>query len=244
MILMSLLAVLALAFIFRLLKYKKTSRGLSLVAVLVFFWATSGFLPDTLLSFLQTHSRLEKTTWAKTNAVIVLCAGNVVWDAEGILVPRNVVMSRLHEGLRQYLRCKKTAQVCALILSGGRPKDASALSLSEAQVLKKSFIEVGVSAEDIITEDQSHDTEDNASMTADILKSRAFESLVLVTSGSHLKRANEWFLHSGLRADLAPADHLQVRFNNSLTAYNLELADVALHELLGLVEVRIKTFFR
>lgn len=247
MFLMGLLGVLVLAFIVRLLKYKNVSRGLTLVAALVFFWAACGFLPETLLSFLQTQPRLEKTTWAQTNAIIVLGGGTAVWESSGILVPKIEVQSRLFEGLRQYLNCKKSGQVCVVIFSGGLPKDVPsqtfpAARMSEAQVMKNSLVAMGVPSDDILTEDQSTDTENNAFLTADILKRRTFEGLVLVTSGSHLKRANEWFLHNGLTAELAPADHQQITSYN-LTAKSLAITDVALHELLGLIEVRIKTLF-
>lgn len=245
MFLMGLLSVLVLAFIVRLLKYKNVSRGLTLITILIFFWAACGFLPETLLSFLQAHPRLEKTTWAKTNAIIVLAGGTTSWEASGLLVPKIEVQTRIYEGLRQYLNCKKSGQVCVVIFSGGLPKNVPsqafpAPQMAESTVMKNSLMDVGVSADEILTETESTDTEDNARMTAELLKKRTFDSLVLVTSGSHLKRANEWFLHNGLSAELAPADHLRVTSYN-LTTRNLALTDVALHEVLGLIEVRIKT---
>lgn len=247
MILMGLLGVLVLAFVARLFKFRKVARGLSLITVLIFLWAALGFLPETLLSFLQTQPRLEKNTWAKTNAIIVLGGGSAQWQSASLVVPRLEVQSRVYEGFRQYQQCKKSGQVCVVIFTGGVPKEIPAqafpaVRLSEAQTMKNSLIDVGVPADDILTEDQSSDTEDNASMTAALLKKRTFESLVLVTSGTHLKRANEWFLHNGLSAELAPSDHQQI-VNYSLTAKNLHITDVALHELLGLIEVRIKTLF-
>lgn len=239
MIIMGLLGLIMAAFVARLLKYKKTSRGVALVAVLIFFWASSGYLPDSLLSLLQTHPRLNKSAWAQTNGIIILGSGSAEWPSENLILPRTEAMPRVHEGLRQYLNCKKAAPVCVIITSGGRPRD---LQVSEAQSLKNTLLEAGVPESDILTEDKSRDTEENAAMTEELLHKRTFQTLVLVTSGTHLQRANEWFQHNNLQPELAPADHLQVIFDYRLTARNLALTDVALHEILGLVEVHLKTF--
>lgn len=59
---------------------------------------------------------------------------------------------------------------------------------SNAAVMRDQAIRQGVPAHDIITEQQSTTTSENADLTAEVLRDLGAESAILVTSGYHQKR--------------------------------------------------------
>ncbi len=73
-----------------------------------------------------------------------------------------------------------------IVLSGG---PALSSKLAESEVAKKVLLELGVPAEDIITEAKSMDTIDNARFSADICKKKGLKRIVLITSAFHMKRS-------------------------------------------------------
>jgi uncharacterized SAM-binding protein YcdF (DUF218 family) len=63
--------------------------------------------------------------------------------------------------------------------------------------------------------------------------------VVLVTSGVHLRRAELYFRHFGIRAVPVRADYVDAVITPVPQAYNFLLMDVALHEYTGLARYRV-----
>ncbi len=204
----------------------------------VFILSSTGLVSYTLLDLLQKEDRLKVNDWGQKNAIVLLCGGSVNWLNQYLILPKVTSYARLHEALRQYLDCRKSKNICKILVTGGNPKD----NVSEAMAMKERLIEIGAPPADLLTEDQSRDTEENAKISSSILKSEEFDRIVLVTSGYHLKRATLWFKAHGVTALTAPADHLQATLTMTPKADQLELLDTVLHEIGGLIEYKIKTF--
>lgn len=92
-----------------------------------------------------------------------------------------------------------------LIISGGRIPDLPQVR-SEADLVGDTLLELGVPAEQILREDQSRNTRENAVYTAAIVRERGFESLLLVTSAFHMQRSLGCFRAVGLEPDVLPTD--------------------------------------
>jgi uncharacterized SAM-binding protein YcdF (DUF218 family) len=88
-----------------------------------------------------------------------------------------------------------------LIVSGGRVDS----SLSDAEVMSNVAEAMGVSHQDIILEDQSRDTEDEARLLKPLVQNDAF---ILVTSASHMLRSMRLFESYGMHPHPAPTDYL------------------------------------
>ena len=237
-----------LGWLFLKLKFKKIARGFIALAGLLFFLAAGGLLSPLLLVLLPTESRLEKADWSQRNAIITLGKGSVLWSESHIRNPRREAFVRLHEAQRQYLDCKRHAPNCTLIMSGGNPSHLNLPSLapqaiqSEAQDMKRALIEIGVPESDILTEDKSRNTEENALFTAALIHQYSFDHLVLVTSGHHMKRSVFWFERQGLTVQKAPADGYEPQSSFGLSADNLAEVDRILHEIVGYAYARLKSF--
>jgi uncharacterized SAM-binding protein YcdF (DUF218 family) len=67
--------------------------------------------------------------------------------------------------------------------------------------------DLGVPADRILMEETSRNTRENAIETAKILRERALDKVLLVTSAYHMRRALGVFRKAGIDAIPAPTDH-------------------------------------
>lgn len=112
--------------------------------------------------------------------------------------------------------------------------------LKESEQFKENLINLGIPAEDIITENQSVNTYENAKFSAEIINEMNFGSVLLITSGLHMKRSIACFQKQGVDVDHFSTDHytgisrsykLDQIFLPSLEAFTLW--DRILHEQFG-----------
>jgi uncharacterized SAM-binding protein YcdF (DUF218 family) len=142
---------------------------------------------------------------------------------------------RLVEGIRIHNGLPKSK----LILSGGSVFE----KISDAQVLADVAIAIGVKKEDLILEDVSKDTEDEARLIQQIVGQEQF---ILVTSASHMPRSIALFKSLGMHPIPAPTDYL-VKESQEMNpsqfyprAENLHKAERAFYEYLGLAWAKLR----
>jgi uncharacterized SAM-binding protein YcdF (DUF218 family) len=104
---------------------------------------------------------------------------------------------RLVEGMLLYRKNPGSK----LVVSGGRVYG----SISDAELMSRLAEAVGAPREDIIVEDQSWDTEDEARLLKPLVQNDAF---ILVTSASHMVRSMKLFESYGMHPIPAPTDHM------------------------------------
>jgi len=92
---------------------------------------------------------------------------------------------RVEEGVSLY-----KAKYAPKIIFSGAAKEGE---VSNALAMKRLAIKAGVPAEDILIEENSKDTKENAINTSLILKQYNFKSIILTTSPYHQKRAHQLF---------------------------------------------------
>jgi uncharacterized SAM-binding protein YcdF (DUF218 family) len=95
-----------------------------------------------------------------------------------------------------------------VIISGGK-SDAEAGN--ESEIAARTLEGLGVAGEDIIIENKSKNTTQNALYTKAIVDSRDFRKPVLVTSAIHMARALRQFEKAGLPVTAYPTDYLTNR---------------------------------
>ena len=138
-----------------------------------------------------------------------------------------VGINRLAEGIRIY----KELENAKLIVSGYGADDEN----SHALMQEKLAISLGVKKEDIIRLDTPKDTKEEAIETRKLLGNKDF---ILVTSASHMKRANLLFQKEGLNVIASPTNHLAYEddsYSSYFSAKNLRNCEMAIHEYLGLI---------
>jgi uncharacterized SAM-binding protein YcdF (DUF218 family) len=177
-------------------------------------------------------------------------------DANYIVVLAGCAMPRNAENPQPVLcpdsiyRCLRAAELyrtgepCTIIASGGavdRELDMPPLS----HQMREFLIQHGVDAGDVLVEDQSSTTYENAIETARLLSKDGTNRVVLVTDAGHMWRAERCFRRAGL--DVVPAP---CRLNNGPlelkpgdfcpsagAAYSVR---ATCHEILGLIWYKLK----
>jgi uncharacterized SAM-binding protein YcdF (DUF218 family) len=191
-----------------------------------------GRLTPSALSELQAGSPDRGVKW------IVVLGGGTNPDPDLPISSRLAYSSvvRLIEGIRLYRENKGSK----LIVSGGGAEDRSRC---DAALMSELARTLGVPQQDIIEEDQSRDTEDEALFIKPLVKDDAF---ILVTSASHMPRSMRLFAGNGMKPIPAPTDYLtsNVRIMPPDAFFPdpqaLDKATRAVYEYLGLAWLRLR----
>ena len=165
-----------------------------------------------------------------SNNVIVLLGAGTQKLQNGI-EPTFFSYGRISESARLYNDCVQHFTKCNVIVSGG---DVSKNGKSEAEVYKSYLLGLGVVAKDIIEESKSMNTWQNAQFTSDIIKSKSYDNVVLVTSGFHLRRGELFFSYFGVNTIQVRADYMGAKVSIIPLWHNFAVMDIAIHEWLGL----------
>jgi uncharacterized SAM-binding protein YcdF (DUF218 family) len=112
--------------------------------------------------------------------------------------PSKVLKARLDHALNLYNRGVSKA----IITTGSYGRDPN---FSEAQVATKYLTERGVNPDDITTEQASVTTHDSIRASSAIARSKAWQTVVVVSDGFHLFRAKAMFADEGIMAYTSPA---------------------------------------
>lgn len=121
----------------------------------------------------------------------------------GYVIPPDESSESAQLGIDSLYRCLMAAQLyrdsgpCLILLSGGKV-DPAVAGPTIAQAMKEFLVQYGVPASDIVTEEKSTNTYENAFYSAQILAERQIDSVVLVTDATHLKRACWCFEAQGI----------------------------------------------
>ncbi|HOD34472.1 MAG TPA: envelope biogenesis factor ElyC [Syntrophales bacterium] len=175
---------------------------------------------------------------ASSASWIVVLGGGLSVDERipgtGQLSSTSVV--RLSEGIVLY----RQRPGSRLLLSGGKVFQKA----SEADTMARVAASLGVPAADIIREDRSRDTEEQARFIREHVGGSEF---VLVTSASHMPRALLLFQNLGMKPLPAPTGQL-TRADEPLSPRKffpnpcaLNKTEMAAHEYLGILWLRLKS---
>ncbi|WP_136661183.1 YdcF family protein [Nitratireductor sp. XY-223] len=167
--------------------------------------------------------------WAASNAIILLGADVVVTD--GRERPGLIAYGRIAGAAEAYRSCKSAQRSCKIVASGGDPRVAG---VAEADIYAAALADLGVPSSDILTETRSRNTFENARYTGELVKNTPFDRYFLVTSAFHMRRSLLYFGHFGIDARPMAVFVLQPVRSRLPLAYNTALADIALHEYIGI----------
>ena len=131
-----------------------------------------------------------------------------------------------------------------LVFTGGSANLRGDASLDEARGVRDLWLALGVPPQRMTLEDRSRNTYENAVFTRDIVKPRAGERWLLVTSAAHMPRSVGIFRRAGWPVTAYPVDYRTYGdgrdakpTTEALDAFRR--LDVAMHEWVGLVAYRL-----
>ncbi|MDX7986176.1 YdcF family protein [Xenorhabdus sp. 12] len=232
MTLTMLIVIIVLAASCAAFKWRRTSRTLYAILIILFLAIGCGPIPAWLLSNLQSAYDVKPTiAWSKRNAIVLLGAGTEKIARTNSVEPGTFSYARIVEAAELYNDCRKTKADCKIIVSGG---DANHTGSPEATVYRSSLLKLGIDAADVFLESNSMNTWQNAQFTSSVLRRYNPDRVLLVSSGIHLRRSVLYFAHFGVAALPVRADYLRAVLSPLPLSYNFAVADFALHEYVGI----------
>lgn len=211
---------------------KRLSLALLSACFVCFCLVGSGPIPYLLHWSLESKPHLIEPKWEQKNLIAILGGGIYHRRETNTYVSHPLALARALEGARLYRQCRSQGKECKLLTTGG---DVHKFGISEAQVMKNELVQMGISGEDILLEETSRNTYENAKFSGPIIGAHDFKKIVVVSSGFHVKRAAILFEHFKLAVDVAPSESVFIHFGLP-TGVNFYLSDAGAHEYGGLVK--------
>jgi len=219
------------------MKRRKTRRVCVALALVWFFGIGCGAAPAWMLRDLQSdYTDTVSGPWAARNAIVLLGGGTFRDEIHHRLEPSYFVNGRLLTAITLYRECRAANVDCKLLVSGG---DAQGHGEPEAEVYRGALLRVGIPASDLLIEARSLSTWQNAQFSKPMLEADRAERVLLVTSGTHLRRSLLYFDHFGLRPQPVRGDFVKAMWSWYPLAWNFALADAALHEYVGIARYHV-----
>ena len=232
-----LLVLILLAIVLALLKWRRCSRVLMSLALILLLVIGCGPVPTWLLKRLQAAYAVDAPiAWGQRNVIVLLGAGTVRVADTGSVEASLYAYGRINKAAALYRACKQSGQLCKVEVSGG---DARALDRPEAAIYGEQLQRLGVDAADLLLESRSMNTWQNAQFSAPLLKAYGADRVLLVSSGFHLRRGMLYFTHFGIPATPVRADYVSGVASWWPLSYNFAMADLALHEYAGIAQNQV-----
>lgn len=205
----------------------------NLIVGLLFWIFCSAPFSNFLMGGLESDFQIPQAV--KGDVIVLLGGGSIdnVPDFSGYGIPTDRMIGRIVTAVR----LQKYLNIPIIVSSGKVHKNSSA----GAFIAKRFLIDLGVEEGQIVIEDKSRDTYENAKYTREICLRNGYKNPILVTSASHLKRSLLSFNKIGMDIVPYPANFRSKRNNNyQLYSYlprssSLMTTSIALHEYLGIL---------
>lgn len=231
--------IIIILLIFTAFFIRKRLRILNIVLAAVIYLISIEPVKDMFIIPLEDAYKVPSVDTIKTYDAYVVLGGGINENApdlngEGQLSSES--LPRVVDAYRLYKIEKKP-----VILSGGNVYGKK----SEAQIAKRFLISLGVSEKDIIIEENSKDTYENALFVKEILQKRGSKSIVLITSAFHMKRSVQLFkkhFHSILPY---PTGYRTSRSDYNVMSYmpngeNIAFVAYSIKEYLGILFYKLR----
>ena len=219
-------------------KRRETRGRLLLATVPVAVLVLLSLQPVEFLAFgtLEWKHKPLATRPADAQAIVVLAGGarpSNSWRLQPELDSES--MYRCLGAARLYHQGKP----CPVLVSGGK-SDSSEPGPPSSPVMRNFLVELGVNESDLIIEDGSRTTYENAVESRKILETRGIKRIVLVTDAVHMVRAAGCFRRQGLEVVPAACHHQSTSYTFAAqdlipSARSLQSGEQVWHEWFGLL---------
>ncbi|WP_228878142.1 YdcF family protein [Paraburkholderia saeva] len=232
MILFTLLALFFAAF----LLWRRQRSTVLIIALALFWLLSSGWLTAPLLAWAQHGAHPVARATFSGRAAIVMLGSGTEYDANGRLIPKRDAIARIEKTAAIYADCTRVAARCDVIVSGGNPQRHEA---TEADTYLPWLLARGVARNDVVLENRSLTTYENAKRVVSILQREHYDSTILVTSAHQMPRALLDFHRFGCFPQPVISNTRRAHVGVLPRYINLVNADIALHELIGIAQFRV-----
>ena len=219
--------------------FKSKRKRLLYISLFVFWFFGNGYIVDVAYRMWEGDA-ISVSELKNPYRYGIVLGGFSGYDDKKDRIEFNDCGDRLSYAIQLYNK----GIIKKILVSGGNGQLISEGYL-EADWSKKFLLEVGIPKEDILIENKSRNTYENAKYTSKLLGDNT-ENLLLITSAWHMKRSNFCFRKFNLNCDKFPTDYTMKdkEFNLTYlilpTARTYERWEILIKEWVGLVVYTIK----
>jgi len=224
-------------------KNPKLKKRFLIGSVALFMFFTNSFITNMVLHVWEVPA-ISKESLNKNYEAAIVLGGVSFWDH----TLDRIQFSRSSDRVFQSLELYHLGYVKKLIIVGGSgsiiyPDDKESIEI------KAYLMNIGFKSEDIIIEDQSRNTYENAKYTKALIDSLQMKGpFMMITSGFHMKRAQKCFRKFGIESTAYSTDRYsgELRFEpDKILIPNtscIQAWDTLLHEFFGFVAYYFKGY--
>jgi len=221
-------------------RFAAWGRRLTLLAAVLLGLIAFGPLANMLAAPLEARFPPPPADLEAPDGIVVL-GGSV--DEDLSARTGRLVFTESAQRLTAPLELRRRFPKAKLVFTGGSGLFAAS-GATEAQVVRNYWREIGLDDGNVIYEDRSRNTIENALFTKELVKPLPGERWLLVTSATHMPRSMGLFRKIGFPVAAYPVDYQttgdfwRLRMPHS-AATGLRVVDLAMHEWWGLLASRL-----
>lgn len=215
----------------------KRKLGITMILLLLLF-TNPYIIHKTILAWQAPRKELKTNEQYNTG---VLLAGFVGFQYKTSIGYYGAASDRLIQTIRLY----KLGHIKKIIITGGSGNPLRQ-EYKEADFVKEQLIQMGIPANDIISENKSRNTYENAVYTKNILDSlKMNQPVLLITSAMHMKRSQMVFQKAGISSVAYPCNFNAIANPQNIFAAivpsykSFEGWDLFLKEAIGLLVYKL-----
>ena len=220
--------------------FKKKRRKLLIYTISIFWIFSNGFLANEAARAWEISPKSISSLNKNYKYGIVL-GGYSSYNKAVQHIDFNDRGDRLISAIELY----KLGIIEKIIISGGNGELINN-GMKESEWSKNFLINIGVESKDILLENSSRNTMENAKNTAILIKSDLAHKLLLITSAKHMRRAKFCFNKNNFKIDCYPTDFTNSDITLSFDYLFIPNIDALskweslIHEWIGYIVYRIK----
>lgn len=192
-----LLIILALVFS----KHRRLRTAVLWAALALLWLGGNRWVSSSLTRSLETQY-LPPATYPKVEAIVVLGGGTESSGSPRSGVELNGAGDRMIQAVRLY----REGAAPTILLSGGNITWLGNRPSTPAEEMEEILLLMGVPQDALILQTKSQNTQEDAAYSAQILRARGIDEVILVTSAAHMPRSVALFEKQGIKVIPAPAD--------------------------------------
>jgi len=223
-------------------KNPQRRKKLARASLLFFFIFSNGVLQNEVRRAFEPATKTPDDLQENYDIGIVL-SGMVYFDRDHNQAHFTETSDRIKQAMDLYALGK----INRIMVSGGSGS-LSQQDMKEADYMKNFLMNMGIPESRILIERESRNTFENAKNTAEILDAMPYGNLLLITSATHMPRAQACFKKAGLVFETYPANPVYSRDSYGLKTWLLPNPRVMgswqslFHEWVGLAAYRVKGY--
>ncbi len=203
------------------LRNKPGSKRMLVAASVILLMTTNPFISNLAVSLWEVPAYSHTRINAPYEVGVLLGGGINMYDEE----LQRPMYSQSVDRILQTIGLYKEGKIKKILVSGGSGLVLNQ-SFSESDVTKKVFLDAGIPESDIIIENKSRNTHENAVETSKLLNELNINSTpLLITSAFHMRRSLACFNKAGLKVIPYPTDIKSG--NNSFTPDRIIIPDAS-----------------